>query len=125
MQLKSEFLLVGSIVEYNIGSDIDQEWQATVLDWQDIKWLSEEPQFFNIVHRGIPLTEKILIEWCNMKKTENVDFELGKFVVVACGIRLPQDEWEFRYKDTVIDYLHELQMAYLVHMKIPLPIQIK
>ncbi|MFO7161179.1 MAG: hypothetical protein DIU81_006835 [[Clostridium] cellulosi] len=33
-----------------------------VIDWQDLKWLSEDPIGFNIVHSPIPFSEDILLK---------------------------------------------------------------
>jgi len=60
-----------TIVSYNCGSDQFPDWQPTVLDWQDIKWITETPIAFNAVHEPIPLTEKILTEWCGFENVNN------------------------------------------------------
>jgi len=131
MQLKPEFLPVGSVVEYNIGTIDCPDWQPTKLDWQDLKYLTEQHKDFNEIHRPIPLTEKILTEWCKFQKVKNkIDiFEKGR-IRLWLGSRgqslvylIEEDTTTGHYINS-IEYLHELQLLFLAH-KQPLPIQIK
>jgi hypothetical protein len=35
---------------------------TATIDWEDLKWLSEDEQGFNLVHNSIPLTEEWLLK---------------------------------------------------------------
>ena len=35
---------------------------TTSIDWQDLKWLDEDPKGFNLVHTAITLTEEWLVK---------------------------------------------------------------
>jgi len=49
-------LRVGSQLHYDTGEGIG----ITTIDWQDIKWLSEDPHDFSQAHKPIPLTEQLM-----------------------------------------------------------------
>ena len=66
--IKPEELRIGNILNYDTGEGI----VPTVIGWQDIKWVSENPETFDAVHSLIPLTEEWLLKlgftkwiWCN------------------------------------------------------------
>jgi len=64
-------LFVGAILEYNIGTEAAPDWSPTRIDGVDIQWMEGDTEDFNKSHRSIPLTEKILVDWCK-------DFEHSK-----------------------------------------------
>jgi len=132
MQLKPEFLPVGSIVEYNIESINHPEWVPTKLDAVDLQWLDGDPEAFNIAHRPIPLTEKILTEWCGFEvcdeeKSGHLYWHKNNKAICCYWDGV---QWCFKYgydADLVFaacEYLHEVQLLF-AGMKQPLPIQIK
>lgn len=127
MKLTPEFLPVGSVVELKDKGI----WIPTVIKGIDVKMLDENQVLFNEYFRGIPLTEKILTEWCKFQKVKNkIDiFEKGR-IRLWLGSRgqslvylIEEDTTTGHYINS-IEYLHELQLLFLAH-KTPLPIQIK
>lgn len=58
--IEAKELRVGNKLQYYIGED-GCEWEETTIDWQDIKWATEENENFNKVHKPIPITEDILL----------------------------------------------------------------
>jgi len=50
----------------------------TKIDWQDLKWLEEDPKGFNAVHAPITLTEDLMKKiWCNYNKDNNrIEFSM-------------------------------------------------
>lgn len=63
--MKSNELRIGSIIEYNN----DGEFLLNKVDWQDLKWITENPDGFNLVHRPIPITE-VWLERLGFKSNE-------------------------------------------------------
>jgi hypothetical protein len=51
-------LKCGNILNYDTR---EGEILPTVIDWQDLQWLTEHPEGFNLVHSPIELTEDVLI----------------------------------------------------------------
>ena len=49
-----EEISVGNVLDYLTE---DHGWQPSVMGWQDIKWLNEDPEGFNAVHRPREITE--------------------------------------------------------------------
>ena len=47
-------LKCGNILNYDTA---EGEILPTVIDWQDLKWLAEDPKGFNLVHSPIRLDE--------------------------------------------------------------------
>lgn len=138
MQLTPEFLPVGSIVEYNIGTLKEPEYIPTTLDAVDLQWLDGDPEDFNIAHRPISLSEKILTDWCGAGRLRGKHDEFGIVfendgVLLEFGEMLNDGRAVFYYNlpDTTlfkcivsIHYLHELQLI-CAALKLALPIQIK
>ena len=54
-----EDLKCGNILNYDTA---EGEVLPTCIDWQDIKWLSEDPKGFNLVHSPIPLDRDWLLK---------------------------------------------------------------
>ena len=52
-------LRCGNILNYLTS---EGDWLPTVIDWQDLKWISEDFVGFNKVHKPIPLTKDWLIK---------------------------------------------------------------
>jgi len=110
MTLQPNFLPVGSVVEYNIGTTDKPEWSATVLDCQDLDWLVRSKDDFNLSHRPVPLTPEILTEWCAAKRGKVFlsEYRIGNRLFII------RDGKCFDYGSNVqLDYLHELQNLFL------------
>ena len=52
--IRPEEISVGNVLDYLTS---EGDWVPAVMDWQDIKWLSEDPEGFNAVHRPRDITE--------------------------------------------------------------------
>lgn len=138
MNLNPQFLPVGSIVEYNLESIKHPDWSPTRLDAVDLQRLDGDPEAFNIAHRPILLTEKILTEWCGASELRGKHDEFGIVfendgVLLEFGEMLNDGRAVFYYNlpdETAfkcianIHYIHELQLL-CAGLKLPLPIQIK
>jgi hypothetical protein len=111
-----------SVLEYYIEET--NEWLPTVMDWQDIRNCVEDNIDFNKWHRPIPLTEKILMEWCGCKKDSFLvgqhQYRIGerlilirdgKFVDYGSSVELP--------------YLHIFQRLILALTNQPLKITLE
>jgi hypothetical protein len=136
MTLTPNFLPVGSVVEYNIGTTDKPEWSATVLDCQDLDWLVRSKDDFNLSHRPVPLTPEILTEWCKWEEMYKSSMHL------TLEFEIKEGEWVYYYEwynddgsikkkyiqlkgiELDILFLHELQLLFL-GMKQVLPITIK
>lgn len=66
--LQPHELFPGAILEYNIGTVDKPDWVTTTIDSYDIGHCESNNADFNLMHRHIPLTEKILVEWCGFEK---------------------------------------------------------
>nr|WP_315173626.1 hypothetical protein [uncultured Flavobacterium sp.] len=71
----------GNTIKYFISTD-DLGWLPTVVDWQDIRLCHEQNESFNLEHRKIPITEKVLLEnnfkWSEgFKKLKHNDFPIS------------------------------------------------
>jgi hypothetical protein len=51
-------LRIGSVVNYNLEGTLT----PTVIDWQDLQWLSERPEDFNESHKPCPITIDFLLK---------------------------------------------------------------
>jgi len=71
MTLTPNFLPVGSVVEYNIGTLKEHEYIPTTLDSVDLQSLEADPEDFNYWHKPIALTPEILTGWCGFEKCIN------------------------------------------------------
>lgn len=57
--IKLNELRTGNLLNYD---NSEGETLPTKIDWQDLKWLDEDPKGFNLAHTPIPLTEEKLKE---------------------------------------------------------------
>lgn len=57
--MKAKELRIGSLLNYQTA---EGEILTTIIDWQYLKWLSEDYGGFNLVHSPIPLTEDWLLK---------------------------------------------------------------
>lgn len=115
--IKANELRINNILNYTTAeNDILQ----TTLDWQDIKWISEDPKGFNLVHEPIPLTEEWLLNF-GFEKSEEL-FRLDKYWVEfrnfdSCGMMVLFGCFQFKkiYITKSVDtikYVHQLQNLY-------------
>ena len=103
--MKSTELRIGNLLNYTTA---EGDVLTNVIDWQDLKWLSEDEQGFNLVHSFIPLTESIfydlgflIFERRNEKRS------------VVVTKTTPSGTRYFIFH-TEIKYVHELQNWYFL-----------
>lgn len=53
-------LRTGSLLNYDTS---EGDTLPTKIDWQDLKWLDEDPKGFNLVHSQIPISEEWLLKF--------------------------------------------------------------
>lgn len=85
-ELKLNELRCGNTVNYFTE---EGDYIPTVIDWQHLKWLTEDPKGFNLVHLPIQITDEWLLE-----------FGLIKKVKTEYQVSIP------------LEYIHELQNLY-------------
>lgn len=128
-------LRCGNILMYLIS---EGKWQPTVIDWQDLKWISEDPDGFNKVHKPIPLTKEWLMklgfaEIPNEKKyvydkvvygvkylqlNKVYDYAYDAYFEVCQGISLTKPAVSFNSQP--IKFAHQLQNLYYALTKLKL-----
>ena len=102
-------LKCGNILNYDTA---EGEILPTVIDWQDMKWLTEDPKGFNLVHSGIKLTKEILLSFGFKDEGTHLQLKL-------------RNNWAYEWFDNLlgfslckcnkgvclgnIQYVHELQ----------------
>lgn len=57
--LQAKDLRIGNVLHYTTA---ENDVLETTIDWQDLKWISEDPKGFNLAHYPIPLSEDWLLE---------------------------------------------------------------
>ena len=55
--LKPTELRIGNILNYTTP---EGDVMPITIDWQGLKWISEDPKGFNLVHDEVPITEETL-----------------------------------------------------------------
>lgn len=69
--IKANELRINNILNYTTA---ENDILPTTLGWQDIKWISEDPKGFNLVHYPIPLTEEWLLKFGFETEDAEIDF---------------------------------------------------
>ena len=98
-------LKCGNILNYDTA---EGEILPAVIDWQDLKWLSEDPKGFNLVHSPIYLSGEWL-EKLGFDKTQN---EAHKVRVGLNGNDFIKNQMTYQFNDQFIwkvKHVHELQ----------------
>ena len=105
----------GNILNYDTA---EGEILPTVIDWQDLKWLTEDPKGFNIVHSPIELTNDILVKlgfqlfpsgyYCKNITSDNFYYTIGR--VHDRELRFTMESYGKALSTRLkIKYFHELQ----------------
>jgi hypothetical protein len=114
----NEIIESQTVLEYYIEET--NEWLPTVMDWQDIRNCVEDNTDFNKWHRSIPLTEKILTEWCGAFSVKPNQYRIGDRLIVI------RDGKFVDYGSSVeLPYLHIFQRFILALTNEPLKITLK
>jgi hypothetical protein len=117
--LSANELRIGNLVNYY---DVDEQGELlNIIDWQDLKWLSENEKSFNAVHKPIPLTKEWLLKFgfedkqnCfNLSKREKLGHDFGDFAVSKYDDTQMKVWRGDRYIGVChIQYVHQLQNLY-------------
>ena len=104
-------LKCGNILNYDTA---EGEILPTVIDWQDLKWLTEDPKGFNLVHSPIPLTEEWLLKFGFISNPYQDRYELVNIYFQGCKLCFECDKtkgftelWISEFPN--IKYVHQLQ----------------
>lgn len=122
IMIQPQELRLGSVLNYWIEEE--KTFVPTRVDWQDLRYISEDPKGFNDSHKPIPLTEEILLKcgFCSneykngyigidVKRNVTTDFVLTKPFLMGEFQKLYT--WEYRAGGVPffnqIEHLHQLQ----------------
>ena len=118
-------LRTGNHLKYYIGEE-GVAWDATKIDWQDIKWCEEKNENFNEVHKGIDITTTILVMsgftednngsfWYNLQ-THYLEIIVGADGFYPIYAQLPElsSEAEQRVGLQRVRFIHELENLFFV-----------
>jgi len=112
--MKANELRIGNLLNYQTA---EGDILTAIIDWQDLKWLSEDEKGFNLVHNPILLTEDWLLKFGFkyslklddfMFKDQNDIFEMQPYKkgflnsVLWCDNEILQE----------VKYAHQLQNLY-------------
>jgi len=111
-------LKTGNVINYHSE---DGEIFPHKIDWQDLKWLEEDPKGFNMVHSPIKLAEEHLLLFGFSDKDYKpgfigIDYSGNVILDFVLTKPLHKGEWQkfyvFEFADhrfLKFDYLHEFQ----------------
>lgn len=103
-------LRTGNLLNYDTS---EGETLPTKIDWQDLKWLDEDPKGFNLVHTPIPLTEQWIKELgFETDKTHDKYFIINDGMAISMAdekVRFIQGNFVCQLVIREIKYVHELQ----------------
>ena len=110
--IKANELRIGNMLEYFI----DEGWERTIIDWQDLKRITEYPTKFNYYHRPIPITDELLLE-CGCILIYKSDCSIILTLSDKHDISIKWSKvlgWRFVLNGFVkqFDYFHQLQNLY-------------
>jgi len=111
-------LRIGSVVNY---VDTSEGSMIATLDWQDLKWLTEQPDYFNQCHQPILITPDLLVKMGLKKQADNwhaiddIQIESVSDKIHRVHIRGHLIKW--------VGYVHELQN--IVHELIGVWLELK
>ncbi len=125
--IKINELRTGNLLNYKTA---EGDVLPTKIDWQDLKWLDEDPKGFNSVHDGVLLTDKLMEEY-GFKENFMGDCswfeETGKYIhgthskSVGHGIMsllCDTEGWHYSFPNASIwrklEFFHEVQNLYFV-----------
>ena len=101
-------LKCGNIVNYDTA---EGEILPAIIDWQYLKWLTEDPKGFNLVHSPVILTKERLLAFGFTEHTDRRNlYSLNKVEIqLMNGTFYFNRFWYRALFQTELKYLHELQ----------------
>lgn len=103
-------LKCGNILNYDTA---EGEILPTVIDWQDLKWLTEDPKGFNLVHSPIFLSG----EWLDKLGFDKIQNEKHKVKVGLDGDDFVKNKMTYQFNRQFVcklKYVHELQNLHYI-----------
>ncbi len=97
-------LRIGNLLNYQTA---EGDILTATIDWQALKWISEDSKGFNLVHSAIPLTEDWLLKF-GFEKIVGWD-DITFFSKNGVDIEIHNDGF---YANRKIEYIHTLQNLY-------------
>ena len=74
-------LQIGSMFEYNVGTESHPDWEANKIDLDDIRICIERNDYFNTVYRPIEITPHIFYNWFDKSQlTSDIPFTKCKYL---------------------------------------------
>jgi len=110
--IKENELRIGNRLLYHINED-GIEWDICTIDWQDIKWIAEDTEWFNKKHKPIPLTEEWLLKF-GFEVINKSFYHYNKKPILDYTKDLNND-WYILINDgekVYLKYVHQLQNLY-------------
>jgi hypothetical protein len=108
--MKETDLRIGNLVNYET---LEGDVLTNIIDWQDLKWLSEDEQSFNLAHSPIPLTEEWLLKFGFVKNNNN------QFILMEGGVDILFNKdlngWTcdgINFSINMTEHVHQLQNLY-------------
>ena len=105
--MKETDLRIGNLVNYET---LEGDVLTNVIDWQDLKWLSEDEQSFNLAHSPIPLTQEWLLKFgfevYEFNDKENQYGFKDRLIVIRDGLFCDYGS------SVIIKHVHQLQNLY-------------
>jgi len=101
--IKKEDLRIGNVLNYYTA---EGDVMPAVIDWQDLKWITEDPKGFNAVHEPLSLTRKLV------KKIMNDNPFKNEHLRVWTSLTDNDVYFEILTYNIKITYLHQLQNLY-------------
>ena len=99
---------IGNILNYTTA---EGDVLPTKIDWQDLKWIDEDPEGFSLVHSPIELTASLMIHM-RFREEYNGDHSVFEKDGV-CFYMDGNGAAEFMTSDRYcVEYLHEVQNIY-------------
>lgn len=100
--IKKEDLRIGNVLNYQTVKDM----MPTIIDWQDLRWITEDPEGFNSVHEPVKLTRKLV------KKIMKDNPFKDEHLRVWTSLTDNDVYFEILTYNIKITYLHQLQNLY-------------
>lgn len=115
--IKETDLRIGNVIYYQSSED---GLLPNIVDWEDLKWLSENPENFNEIFKPIPISWVTLLKlgWEKHFIYDDNSFTISKRVGPFKFFSLAVDEKGLHFAtdfDCIIKYYHQLEnIVYLI-----------
>lgn len=101
-------LRIGSVVNYtDVTYYEDGDTMISKLDWQDLKWLTEQSDYFNQCHSPIQITPELLVKMGLKESGETFHYLLD--IEIECVNEMVFRVYFRGHLIKWVSYIHELQ----------------